>query len=54
LHYVTLQMLAIRDHLSVDNLIREIQQAILSYRQQHPAKIASMQNRKELIARNKQ
>jgi hypothetical protein len=54
LHYVTLQMLATRDHLSTDNLIREIQQAILAYRQQHPVGIASMQNRKEQIARNKQ
>ncbi|MBA2394944.1 MAG: hypothetical protein H0V70_19630 [Ktedonobacteraceae bacterium] len=35
LHYVTLQMLAIQDHQSVDSVIREVQQAILIYRQQH-------------------
>ena len=53
-HYVTLQMLAIQDHQSVDLLIREIQQAILAYRRQPPTAIASIQNRKVQIVRDRQ
>ena len=49
LHYVTLQMLATQDHQSADNVIREVQQAILTYRQQY-----SLLRREEQIERNKQ
>ena len=53
-HYVTLQMLATQNHQSADNLIREIQQIILTYRQQYALKVISALNRNEQTERNKQ
>lgn len=54
LHYVTLQMLATQEHLSANHLIQEIQQIILTYRQQHALRMSAPFNREEQTERNKQ